>query len=146
MNTQERLKLLAAIADGEQRGLAEALKTYCPDWIPVAGNAGVPNREYTATRDPRWRKVSILVAHILTRRQVEAASILRLAELFDVAAGWSGWHPPGDWWDKFPKSSSWCRSQMDKWLAEKTVQRKGERGDIRFRLSFLKELDIELPS
>lgn len=61
-------------------------------------------------------------------------------------AGWSGWHPPGDWWKTFPKSPSWCRSQMDKWLTEKTVQRKGERGDIRFRLSFLRELDIESPS
>lgn len=86
MNTQERLKILAAIADGEQRGLAEALTIYCPDWIPAAGNAGVPNREYTATKDPRWRKVSILVAHILTRRQVETASILRLAELFNAEA------------------------------------------------------------
>ncbi len=145
MDTRERLKLLAAIADGEQRGLAEALKIYCPDWIPAAGNAGAPNREYTATRDPRWRKVSILVAQILTQRQVETASILRLAELFDMDAGWSGWHPPGDWWNAFPKSPSWCRSQMNKWLTEGTVQRKGERGDIRFLLSFLKELDIEPP-
>lgn len=61
-------------------------------------------------------------------------------------AGWSGWHPPGDWWDKFPKSSSWCRSQMETWLTQRTMQRKGKRGDIRFRLSFLKELDIEPPS
>ena len=61
-------------------------------------------------------------------------------------AGWSGWYPPGDWWKTFPKSPSWCRSQMDKWLTEKTVQRKGERGDIRFQLSFLKELDLEPPS
>lgn len=60
-------------------------------------------------------------------------------------AGWSAWQPPGEWWKTFPKSESWCRSQMDKWLTEKTVQRKGKRGDIRFQLSFLRELNIEPP-
>ncbi len=145
MDTQSKLRLLATMADGEQRGLKEALNFYCDDWIPTAGNPGIPNREYTDTKDPRWRKVSILVAQILTQTRVETESILRLAESFDLEAGWSGWHPPGDWWKLFSKSPSWCRSQMDKWLTQGTAQRKGNRGDIRFRLSFLKELDIEPP-
>jgi len=145
MDTQARLKLLATMADREQSGLSEALKFYCPDWIPAAGNAGTPNREYTATRDPKWRKVSILVAHILTRRQVETDSILRLAELFDLDAGWSGWHPAGEWWKQFPKSASWCKSQMEVWLTQGNAERKGKRGDIRFRLSFLREMEVEPP-
>lgn len=81
-DTAKRLRKLATLADGEQSGLREALTQYCPDWLPKPGDAGFPNKEYTATRDPRWRKVSILVANILRRKPVDPAHIRELADMF----------------------------------------------------------------
>lgn len=84
---------------------------------------------------------------VLRQKQVEEqAAVDAGSSPPNDSAKWSGWHPPGEWWKNFPKSESWCRSKMTKWLTEGTVQRKGERGDIRFLLSFLKELEIEPPS
>ncbi|GEM_PF-2479757 len=64
---------------------------------------------------------------------------------WQITTDWSGWHPPGEWWKKFPKSASWCRGQMQKWITDGSVERLGSRGDIRFRLSFLKEMEVDPP-
>lgn len=82
MNTQERLKLLAAIADGEQRGLAEALKPYCPVWIPAAGNAGVPRRPRVALQ--MYIKRSNLALAAGSNDHEQSLASLLLSDLRDL--------------------------------------------------------------
>lgn len=83
MDTNARLMRLAAIARTDERGLKQALKTLCPDWVPSSGSPGVPNLEYTRTRDPGWRAVSVTVRRILTNCDVSPADIEGLAILFE---------------------------------------------------------------
>ena len=97
----------------------------------------------TAGDPTTWQNFAEAAASLSERIKRACEVISDAQDEIDV---WSGWHPPGDWWKRFPKSSAWCRSQMDKWLTQENAQRKGDRSDIRFRLSFLKELDIEPPS
>jgi hypothetical protein len=75
---------LAAIARADRRGLKQALKIICPDWIPGSGSPGVPNLEYTRTHAPGWRAVSVTVGKILADYDVSPADIEGLAILFEA--------------------------------------------------------------
>ena len=56
----------------------------CPDWIPGSGSPGVPNLEYTRTRSPGWRAVSVTVGRILSDYDVSPSDIEGLAILFEA--------------------------------------------------------------
>ena len=84
MDTNSRLMRLAAIARADKRGLKQALKIICPDWIPGGGSPGVPNLEYTRTYAPGWRAVSVTVGKILADYDVSPADIEGLAILFEA--------------------------------------------------------------
>ncbi len=71
----------------------------------------------------------------------------RLNEKRDLleAGEMSGWHPRGEWYKQFKKSESWCRSQLPEWRSDGIAETRSERGDVRFRVSWLKEQNISEP-
>jgi len=82
-----------------------------------------------------------------TKIAAAARSLQRLCELLgEFDAGWSRWHPLIVWCKVFSKSRSWCKNKMVLWIESDHAERKGKRGDIRFRLSFLSEMEVEPPS
>lgn len=83
-DTKTILSNLATVAEIDPRGLRQALKSLAPSWIPKAGNPGIPNIEYTKTRSPKWRSLSLLVAKILTGEAVSSALIRELAEMHET--------------------------------------------------------------
>ncbi|MFN7877838.1 MAG: hypothetical protein ACK5PB_21145 [Pirellula sp.] len=83
-DTKTILSNLATVAEIDPRGLRQALKSLAPSWIPKAGNPGIPNIEYTKTKSPKWRSLSLLVAKILTGKAVSSALIRELAEMHET--------------------------------------------------------------
>lgn len=71
----------------------------------------------------------------------------RLHEKRDLleAGDMSAWHPRGEWYKQFPRSESWCRGKLTEWICDGIAETQSERGDIRFRLLWLKENDITPP-
>ncbi len=55
---------------------------------------------------------------------------------------WSKWYPSDEWAKRWRKSPSWFRGELKHWIADEEAERKGQRGDIRFLLSFLAENEI----
>jgi hypothetical protein len=77
-----KLKQLAVIAEIDPKGLREALGRLSPEWISNLTGPTVPNSEYTKTRLPKWRSLSVVVAKILKEQPVSAIAIRELAEMF----------------------------------------------------------------
>lgn len=129
MDPHSRLKKLAALAAIDPKGLPQALRSVCPDWIPSNGDPGEPNREFTRTGGEHWRAVSVLVSNILRRTSIDARDIASLAELFvpdaepgsvsgpmdetaeQILATIRRWQDPGTW--QTVNTSAELTSQFD---------------------------------
>lgn len=80
------LRRLAAVVAAGPDALWAALHEHAPGWVPTPDDPGRPNREYTRTRESRWRLAAVLAGRILARRPVTAAELLAAAELWPEAA------------------------------------------------------------
>ncbi|MEO2014418.1 MAG: hypothetical protein ABGZ53_08580 [Fuerstiella sp.] len=66
--------------------------------------------------------------------------VTETAESLAEKRGWTKFMPRGEAYKMFPKSSSWCREQLAEWIENGNAKTKGQRGDVRFRITFLDEM------
>ena len=123
---QQRLETLATVADIDPKGLKQALKHSFPDWAPIGPEMTVPNSEYTKTREPRWRHVSVLVSKIMNGREVSPESIRSLATLFAVETPTDEF-VDSDYAKSMPKADAACLfglgvKQFSRWIENQTVR------------------------